>query len=151
STVGTFRWTPSPADTGQTFSVQFTASDGQLSDVKNVIIRVVTAGSLAAVNAADYSAGSLAADSIAAAFGSNLAVGTETARELPLPFELAGTTVTIDGIPAPLFFVSSTQINFAVPSSVKEGAATIIVSTPAGSYAAGTVQIVPLAPAIFTA
>ena len=112
---------------------------------------MVAGSPLAAVNAADFRTGALSADSIAAAFGSNLAVRTEIATTLPLPTELAGTTVTINGLPAPLFFVSATQINFAVPSAIEPGPATIIVSTPAGSYSVGTIQIAPAAPAIFTA
>jgi uncharacterized protein (TIGR03437 family) len=59
--------------------------------------------------------------------------------------------LTINGIPAPLFFVSPSQINFVVPSSVELGAATIIVSNPLGAYAAGEIEIVSTAPAIFTA
>ncbi|MGH9850978.1 MAG: hypothetical protein ACREBD_14165, partial [Blastocatellia bacterium] len=38
----------------------------------------------------------------------------------------------------------------AIPASVEPGLATIIVSNPAGSYAAGTVEIAPAAPALFT-
>ncbi len=151
SVRGTFRWTPSPADKDRTFSILFTASDGQLSETRVVKVRVVEAGPLAAVNAADYRVGSLAADSIAAIFGANLAVRTELAQVLPLPLELAGTVVTINGIVAPLFFVSPTQVNFAVPPTVETGPATIIVSNPAGSYALGTVEIVASLPAIFTA
>ncbi|MGH9845233.1 MAG: IPT/TIG domain-containing protein, partial [Blastocatellia bacterium] len=151
SSRGTFRWTPAAANTGQTFNVTFTASDGQLSDAKSVVIRVVSANPLAAVNSADFRTGPLAADSIASAFGENFAVRTEVARELPLPVELAGTTVTINGIPAPLFFVSPAQINFAVPSSIDAGSATIIISNPAGAYSAGTVQITASAPALFSA
>jgi uncharacterized protein (TIGR03437 family) len=151
SVRGTFRWTPTLSDTGHTFIVSFTASDGQLSETKVVTVRVVEAGPLAAVSAANYRGGSLAADSIAAAFGATLAVRTEVAQTLPLPLELAGTTVTVNGVAAPLFFVSPTQINFAIPPSVELGAATIIVSNPQGSYALGTVQIVAATPAIFSA
>ncbi len=151
SVRGAFCWTPSTADTGRTFDVIFIASDGQLSDTKAVSIRVVTASPLAAVNAADFRPGPLAADSIAAAFGTNLAVRTEVARELPLPTELAGTTLTVNGVLAPLFFVSPQQINFAVPSSVDLGSATIIVGNPVGGFAVGAAQIAATAPAIFTA
>jgi uncharacterized protein (TIGR03437 family) len=150
ATRGTFRWTPASGDTGRTFAVTFTASDGNLSDTKVVNIRVVTARPLTAVNAADFRAGVLAPDSIAALFGTDLAVRTEAAPDQPLPFELANTTVTINGLRAPLFFVSPSQINFAVPAAIQPGPATIVVSNPAGTFSAGTVQIVPSAPALFT-
>lgn len=150
-TIGTFRWTPTAAVAGQNFTVTFNATDGQLSDSKTVTVRVITAGMLATVNAADFSTRPLAADSIAAAFGTNLAIRTEVATEVPLPIELAGTSVRINGVLAPLFFVSPAQINFAVPSSLAPGPATVIVSTPTGTFAAGTIEIAASSPAIFTA
>ncbi|HZN10562.1 MAG TPA: M36 family metallopeptidase, partial [Blastocatellia bacterium] len=150
SARGTLRWTPGDADVGRTVTLTFTASDGQLSDVKTVAVRVARAGRLAVVNAADFRAGPIAADSIAAAFGIDLAARPEQAEALPLPHSLAGTTVTVNGLPAPLFFVSPTQINFAVPAGVGPGAATIIVSHPFGIYSVATAQIAPSAPALFT-
>ncbi len=151
SVSGTFLWTPPAGSAGQSFRISFTASDGQLSDTKVVVVQVVNASQLAAVNGANFRVGPVAAESIVSAFGVNLAVRTESAQALPLPLELAGTVVTVDGIPAPLFYVSSGQINFAVPASVDLGPATIIVSNPMGSYALGVVEIVQSAPSIFTA
>ncbi|HKQ74272.1 MAG TPA: M36 family metallopeptidase [Blastocatellia bacterium] len=151
SVTGVFRWTPAEADEGKSISVKFTASDGQLSDTKIVTIQVVKASPLAAVNSADFRQGAIAIDSIASIFGVKLAVRTEFAQSSPLPLDLAGTTVTINGVPAQLFFVSETQINFAVPATLEPGPATIIVSNQAGQFSVGSVQIAPVAPAIFTA
>jgi uncharacterized protein (TIGR03437 family) len=151
SARGEFRWTPAASDVGRSFTVTFTASDGALTDVKSVIIRVVSTTPLTAVNAADFRIAPLATDSIAAAFGTNLATRIEIAQSLPLPLSLAGTTLTVNGVAAPLFFVSPTQINFVVPPAVDLGAATIIVSSPLGSYSLGAVEIVAAAPALFTA
>ncbi len=118
SVNGTFSWTPPAALAGQSFAIRFTATDGQLSDTKVVVVQVVNAAPLVAVNAANFRAGPVAADSIVAAFGTNLAVRTESTQVFPLPLELAGTVVTVDGIPAPLFYISSDQINFVIPASV---------------------------------
>ncbi len=148
--TGVFRWTPAAADAGKTFTATFTSSDGQLSDTKIVTIRVVNASPLTAANSADFRNGPLAIESIATIFGVNLAVRSEAAQLDPLPLDLAGTTVTINGVRAPLFFVSDKQINFAVPATLQPGPATIIVSNPAGFYSVGSVQIAPSAPAIFT-
>ncbi len=150
SVRGAFRWTPASGDTGKTFTVSFTASDGSLSETKQVAIRVVDASRLTAVNSADYRLGPIAADSIATIFGVNLAVRSEAAQGTSLPLDLAGTTVTVNGDPARLIAVSPTQINLVIPASVEPGAATIIVSNPAGRYAVGAVEIVPAAPALFT-
>ena len=63
----------------------------------------------------------LASEAIAAAFGTGLATTTSAATTLPLPTQLAGTTVKIKdsaGIErlAPLFFVSPTQVNYQIPA-----------------------------------
>jgi uncharacterized protein (TIGR03437 family) len=151
SARGEFRWTPAASDVGRILTVNFTATDGSLNDVKSVIIRVVQASPLAAVNAADFRTGPLSADLIASAFGTGMATRIEIPQSLPLPLSLAGTTLTVNGVAAPLFFVSPTQINFVVPSTVDLGAATIVVSSPLGVYSLGNVEIVATAPALFTA
>ncbi len=61
----------------------------------------------------------LKAGSIASLFGWNLATRTESAAVVPLPTSLAGTVLRVNGMPAPLFFVSRTQINFQVPWEVR--------------------------------
>ncbi|MEP7341798.1 MAG: M36 family metallopeptidase, partial [Acidobacteriota bacterium] len=150
SARGMFRWTPAAGDVGRKVSITFTASDGALTDVKAVQVSVVQASPVAAVNAADFNLGPLAADSIAAAFGVNLAPRVELAQSVPLPLALADTMLTINGIPAPLFFVSPSQINFLVPPGVDAGSATILVSNTLGSFALGNIQMAATAPAIFT-
>lgn len=65
----------------------------------------------------------VAPNSIVAVFGSDLALRTETVTRDSLqggrlPLHLAGVSVTIGGQRAPLYFVSPTQINAQVPSSV---------------------------------
>lgn len=70
-------------------------------------------------------------------FGSNLAEQA-TSASAPLPFSLGGTSVTINGFPAALLFVSPTQINAQVPKEVQGpegsvGTATVTVTTTAGS------------------
>ena len=150
SVSGVFRWTPTAADAGKTFTATFTASDGQLSATSTVTIRVVNASPLAAVNSADFRAGPIAVDSIASIFGVDLAVRAEGAQSLPLPVDIAGTTVTINGLRALLFYVSESQVNFVVPSTLEPGPATIIVSNAAGLYSAGRVEIAAASPALFT-
>jgi uncharacterized protein (TIGR03437 family) len=60
----------------------------------------------------------VAAGSIIAIFGSNLASTTKLAEGFRLPKTLEGTSVTIGGLDAPLFFVSPGQINAMVPNSL---------------------------------
>jgi uncharacterized protein (TIGR03437 family) len=81
------------------------------------------------VNAASYSDQSLIYGSIVSIFGQNLAASTQSATSTPLPTSLGGTTVTVEGFPAPLFFVSPNQINFQLPS----GGGSMVVSTTSGT------------------
>jgi uncharacterized protein (TIGR03437 family) len=107
-------------------------------------------------NGASFEAG-LSAGSIATLFGENLtgAVGIILAAELPLPDEIDGTSVTVDGIPAPLFAVADVggqeQINFQVPWEVAGEEVVTVVATHDG-IASDPVEtsLLPVHPGIFT-
>lgn len=78
------------------------------------------------VNAADYST-NLAPGALASAFGVDLAVTTEQAKSTPLPTELAGTRVLVNGKAAPLLFVSPAQINYQIPEGTPVGNVEVMV------------------------
>jgi len=91
-----------------------------------------------------------APESIVAAFGSNLATTTQVATTQPLPTELAGTSVEVNGRKAGLFFVSPGQINYLMPAATESGLANVVVKNGT-NISNGTVQVARVAPAIFTA
>ena len=91
----------------------------------------------------------VAPGSLASIFGSNLAAQTESATDFPLPASLGGASVTIGNITAPLLYVSSTQINFQVPSSLSAGTSKLVVNGPGGASSAFTVTITSSAPGIY--
>ena len=98
---------------------------------------VITSGGV--VSAASWSS-PLAPGELVAIFGTNLAAGQQTATP-PYPITLGGTSVTFNGIAAPVVFVSSGQVNVQIPSSVTATAsltntASVVVTTAAGSSAA---------------
>lgn len=105
---------------------------------------------VATVSAASFTS-VLTPDSIAAAFGANLATRVEVATVQPLPTKLADTTLKVNGQLAPLFFVSPGQINFLIPPGTPSGIATVVVTSGDGTISTGTAQIAPVAPALFTA
>jgi uncharacterized protein (TIGR03437 family) len=116
----------------------------------------ITAGVAAIASAASFRQAELDTESIATAFGVGLASMTETAETLPLPFDLAGTRVTVkdsEGIerPAPLFFVSPTQINYLIPAGLAEGLATVTITGADGRATVGVMRIASPAPALFAA
>jgi uncharacterized protein (TIGR03437 family) len=113
-------------------------------------------GPFTSVNAASF-ADKVAPDSIVAGFGANLATMTQSAQSNPLPTTLANRMVRVRdsaGIArfAPLFFVSSNQINYLMPVGTPNGLATVDVIPKGGGsvIASGGVQVTSVAPGIFT-
>ncbi len=135
---------------GQSVNVTVINPDG-VRTAARAFTRNVTARTVAAVSAASYAAGPVAPESIVAAFGEYLASGTAAATATPLPTELAGTTVRVNGILAPLFFVSRQQLNFQIPFGVTSGNAVIEVMTSDGQLSRNTLAINSIAPSLFTA
>lgn len=75
-----------------------------------------------AVNSASFVTG-LPRGGLATIFGASLAGGaTAAAASLPLPVRLGGVSVTIDGQPASLVYVSDRQINLVVPQTATAAA-----------------------------
>jgi uncharacterized protein (TIGR03437 family) len=77
-------------------------------------------------NAADYSF-TVAPGMIATIFGTALAPSQKSASGVPLPTTLNGVSVTVNGVSAPLFYVSPVQINFQVPYETPNGTSAIQV------------------------
>lgn len=97
----------------------------------------------------------LAPGAIASLFGTNLADTTVVAGSVPLPTELGGVRVKFNGNPAPLFFVSPSQINVQIPFDLAGFSASVAVekNTPQGPIvsAAAPVALSTGAPGVFTA
>jgi len=86
---------------------------------------------------------------LATIFGSNLADSAQSATKFPLPRSMAGATVYVNQSPAALLYVSQTQINFQVPSSVAAGTASLSVSRDGGASALFQFTVVSSGPGIF--
>jgi uncharacterized protein (TIGR03437 family) len=83
-------------------------------------------------------------------FGTGLSSGMATAATLPFPKQLGGVTATVNGISAPIYFVSPTQISLVVPYSTTGSTATVVIT--ANNVASNSVEV-PLAataPGIFS-
>ena len=97
-------------------------------------------------------AGPIVPGSIHSLFGTSLAPGTVTAAAPPLSNTLGDVTLELNGIPAPLFFVSPAQINFQAPWDLGGfGTATLTVLNGTLKSAPVQVNVALAAPAIFTA
>jgi uncharacterized protein (TIGR03437 family) len=95
----------------------------------------------------------VAAGSLVSIYGSNFAAGLALASSVPLSTTLGNTSVTINGIPAPLDFVSPGQINAQVPFELLgiNGAVNVVVNNNNVSSVPDPVILNPTAPAVFGA
>jgi uncharacterized protein (TIGR03437 family) len=102
-------------------------------------------------NAFSGNPGGVAPGTAVQIYGSYLAPPGTAALASSVPFQttLAGTSVLIGGIPAPLYFVSPGQINALVPLELPSGSqAQIIVNTPNGPTTPDPVSVPPATPGI---
>ena len=112
---------------------------------------------MGALNGAGFVVGSpLPEGGIASLFGANFATADAYASVIPLPNQLGAVSVTVNNIPAPLFFVSKRQINVQIPwNALASGAATgtgnIVVTGGSGVSQAFSARLAAAAPALFTA
>jgi uncharacterized protein (TIGR03437 family) len=118
-------------------------------------LRAAAPAAVATVSAASFDGALIAPESIAAAFGTNLATSAQVAATTPLPTTLGGTSLTIRdsaGVEhsAPLFFVSPTQVNFQIPAGAATGAAAMTLRSGDGATATGALSIASVSPGLFS-
>ncbi|HLM98589.1 MAG TPA: FG-GAP-like repeat-containing protein [Bryobacteraceae bacterium] len=109
------------------------------------------------VSSASFTFGPVAPESLATAFGNNLATSRATAPlGQPFPTMLGGNTVNVQDAsgatrPAQLLYVSPGQVNFVIPAGTSNGAATVTITNPEATSRAlsAQVQIAPVEPAMF--
>src|SRR5262249_34253793 len=94
---------------------------------------------------------------IVAAFGSGIAAGTNltvAATTVPLPTELGGVSLCVNGVAAPLFFVSTNsgafQINYQLPFETVAGVAQVEVLQEGKLAATEYLVVSGTAPGVFT-
>ena len=104
---------------------------------------------LAIASAASAVPNAIAPGSIATLYGTGLATGTATATSFPIPQSLAGASVTVNGVAAPIFYASPSQINFQIPFEVLPGAANVTLSVNGSIAGSITVPLFSGVPGIF--
>jgi uncharacterized protein (TIGR03437 family) len=117
---------------------------------------VFTAASV--LNAASFKSAGVAPGELVSLFGSLLApdpaavISGFDPSTGALPTQLGGASVTFDGIPAPLIFTSSGQINLQVPYEVAgKGSTAVMVVNQGVRSEPITVNVAAVQPSLFTA
>ena len=89
---------------------------------------------------------------ILSVFGTNLTnsdPSTAQAQSLPLPLSLAGSSATINGVPAPYYYASPRQANIQVPYETQPGTAVLTITGVFGQTFNYSFNVQPAAPGIF--
>lgn len=115
---------------------------------------VLNSASFAAGNFAFFPQGAVAPGELVSIFGSALGPDqpavAQPAAGTAYPTTLGGTQVLFDGVPAPIWYASSTQINAVVPNSIKTPVTQMIVQRNGNSDGPHTLPVSATVPAIFT-
>jgi len=98
-------------------------------------------------NSATYSA-FVSPGMVVAVFGSNLSNTTGLGSGNPLPFSVDGVSATVNGIAAPMVYVSPTQVNLQIPYEAGSGQAVLGINNN-GQIAGFQFPIAATAPGIF--
>jgi uncharacterized protein (TIGR03437 family) len=83
-------------------------------------------------------------------YGTNLASAPALTPGLPLNTTLGNVQVTVNGTPAPLYYVSSGQVDFQIPYSVLPGPALVRVTSGATAGGSAGITVQPAAPSLLT-
>jgi uncharacterized protein (TIGR03437 family) len=83
-------------------------------------------------------------------FGSELSPSTASASSVPLPLSVSGVAVLVDGVAAPLYYVSPSQLNVQIPYETTVNGAAVLSINNNGQVTTQTFQVAAAAPGIFT-
>ena len=107
----------------------------------------------AVVNGASNATGSIAPGEVIVIWGSGMGPTQLAQFQLTnnlVPTNVAGTTVTINGQPAPVLYTSANQLGAIVPFGVSGSSAQVVVSYQGRPSPAVTVPVVATAPGLFS-
>jgi uncharacterized protein (TIGR03437 family) len=166
SGIFTVQWTPPSAGAGNVhFFVSGNAANGDntprgdhIYSAEYVLVPASTATTgvptITAVGPAAGSGTTIQSCSWITITGTNFGTGQTTWDNAIVdnvyPTTLGGVTVSINGKPAPVSFVSATQINALAPLDPTVGPVPVVVSNATGSSTPSTVQIDAATPGFFT-
>jgi endo-1,4-beta-xylanase len=83
-------------------------------------------------------------------YGTNLAAAAATTPGLPLDATLGNVQVTVNGTPAPLYYVSPGQVDFQIPYAVAPGPALVQVTSNGAPGMSAGITVQQAAPSILT-
>jgi uncharacterized protein (TIGR03437 family) len=92
---------------------------------------------------------SFAPGMLVSVYGTALGNFPQAAGTVPLPQYLAGFEASVNGVTAPLYYVSPNQVNIQIPYETQPGRATLVVGNPYANSNNYDLEIADAAPGIF--
>jgi uncharacterized protein (TIGR03437 family) len=83
-------------------------------------------------------------------FGSELSPATQSASSVPLAITASGVAVLVNGVAAPLYYVSPSQLNVQIPYETTVGSSALLSVNNNGQVTTQSFQVAAAAPGIFT-
>jgi uncharacterized protein (TIGR03437 family) len=124
------------------------------ADEFNAIRVIQPATPLAVENAASGASGAVAPGEIVTLYGSGLGpvqlISATTGADGLYDSQLAGTTVTVNGISAPILYAAASQVAAIVPYETTGGSASIVATYQGHAAAVFSFPIVAAIPGLFT-
>jgi uncharacterized protein (TIGR03437 family) len=129
-------------------------SSGNLSASSTVTVQATPTSSspspaITSLSNSASSAQAFAPGAVVTIAGSQLAPSSESAGTIPLPYLIAGVTATVNGVAAPLYFVSPAEMIVQIPYETTPGSALLTVNNT-GQVVSKTFTVAAAAPGIFT-
>lgn len=130
-----------------------------VADSANNAVRAIQPASAAPaitaiVNGAGARPGAISPGEVVVIYGTNLGPAQLVSAQLDssglVSKQLAGTTATFDGIPAPLVYTSYSQVSAVVPYGVSAGSVPVVVQYQGQGPAQATATVAAASPALFT-
>ena len=142
------------SSSANTITATYEGDNTDSAATATVVLTVVSSSaatpSIAGVtNGASYQK-SYAPGMVTAIFGSNLALTTASASTAPLPVSLENTSVTVNGVAAPLYYISPTQLNVQIPYETPASGTVPVVVSNNGLTSSTSIAMASAAPGIFT-
>jgi len=81
--------------------------------------------------------------------GTQLASTTQTASSIPLPYSMGGFSATVNGVAAPLYYVSPAFVSIQIPYETPSGISVVLTVNHDGQVASQSFNMAAAAPGIF--
>jgi len=142
-----FQWYILTLDAEGTWSITL---DINGTTIVTVPFTVASALLTAVQNAASYQTGAVSPGEMIILYGTGLGPGSLVGTGTPVRTTLAGTTITVNGINAPIVYTSDHQVAAIIPYAVTGTTVSIQASYNTSTSNRLTVPLAPAAPGLFT-